>query len=666
METTPSYRWSEDEDEEEDEDDLVCEYDSTWEETGCDSEGKNSRWNTGYRVRRNLQAAKDMQTYRHRYPVKYQPSYFYHRSDLDEEEQMVNLRFYRNEIPSSPDNMKITEFHKHWKGDYDRLEYVHSYIQWLFPLQEAGMNYRAKELTKEEIEEFCKDEEAKKRLVKSYELMLDFYGIRLVDKSTGRVERSEKWEERFDNLNRNTHNNLRITRILKSLGELGFKHYQAPLVKFFLEETLIHNNLKNVKQSVMDYFLFAVRDKDERRKLIEYAFRHYEPKGEFVWCPKKIRLLWEQKDVDEQDQEKGGQSDGSGCDKKNEANLTEDHSETSKAFQCQAPSVDPLQERSSVEQPPPVNKEINQPNLPHSGSLNGDSPLEGHMQGPGVEHSCQTTVSLPLKDLVIQESAQEEGIEAKTESSRVPAEKQSDSDDIKNNSTADDTQAAEQESPPEKQNKKEMMRMAENPNDSDFAEEVPDPARKKDGPSVSSNPVKDDDVTHEIDSENPTAVGGAKESLNSIGEDRESKGTESREPADAAENNLRPIRVNESHQLQAKGVESYKCEGGALESPGPKGGVEDSVSLEGAMDLCKPEDGPIISYLPEGGMSESPRPDVGADEDQRPEGAVEDTASGNDAGNVLSNPDDVKASDDAMKCRDQEMETDEDSEMELQ
>uniref|UniRef100_A0A0E9RYK7 Uncharacterized protein n=1 Tax=Anguilla anguilla TaxID=7936 RepID=A0A0E9RYK7_ANGAN len=33
------------------EDDLVCEYDSTWEETGSDSEGKNSRWNTGYRVR---------------------------------------------------------------------------------------------------------------------------------------------------------------------------------------------------------------------------------------------------------------------------------------------------------------------------------------------------------------------------------------------------------------------------------------------------------------------------------------------------------------------------------------------------------------------------------------------------------------------------------------
>ncbi|KAG5835676.1 hypothetical protein ANANG_G00246540 [Anguilla anguilla] len=274
METTPFNRWSE----YDEEDDLVCEYDSTWEETACDSGGKNSWWNTGYRGRRNLRAAKDMQTYRHSYPEKYQSCSWDHLTDLDEEEQMVNLRFYRNEIPSSPDDMKITEFHKHWKGDYERLEYVHSYIQWLFPLQEAGMNYRAKELTKKEIEKFCKDEEAKKRLVESYELMLDFYGIRLVDKSTGRVERSEKWEERFDNLNRNTHNNLRITRILKSLGELGFKHYQAPLVKFFLEETLIHDNLKNVKQSVMDYFLFAVLDKDERRKLIEYAFRHYEPK----------------------------------------------------------------------------------------------------------------------------------------------------------------------------------------------------------------------------------------------------------------------------------------------------------------------------------------------------------------------------------------------------
>ncbi|KAJ8360832.1 hypothetical protein SKAU_G00173570 [Synaphobranchus kaupii] len=441
----------------EDEDDLVCEYDSTWEETGCDYKEENSQ---RHRWRRNSRAARDMQTYRHGYPVreqeKYQSSIWYAHSDLDRGEQMVNLRFYRNDIPSSPDKVYITEFHKCWKGDYKRLERVHSYIQWLFPLQEPGMNYSAQVLTKNEVKAFCEDQEAKERLVTSYELMLDFYGIELVNKSTGEVARSENWMEQFDNLNRNTHNNLRITRILKSLGDLGFQHYQAPLVKFFLEETLIHGNLAYVKQSVMDYFLFAVLNKKKRRELIEYAFRHYKPRFEFVWCPKKIqrRLLIAEKNQDDLDQEKGGLLGESGCDQENETNVTEESPATSNAFQYQASSVDPL-ESFSVEQPPPVNRVMDQPSSPDSGSLNEESTSEGHIQGPGVEHSP------PLQELVTDETAQEVGTEAKTESSRVPVETQSNSQDIKKNSTTDDTSAAEQEPALEMQNKKEMGGMGQ-------------------------------------------------------------------------------------------------------------------------------------------------------------------------------------------------------------
>uniref|UniRef100_A0AAZ3PQN8 Opioid growth factor receptor (OGFr) conserved domain-containing protein n=1 Tax=Oncorhynchus tshawytscha TaxID=74940 RepID=A0AAZ3PQN8_ONCTS len=127
---------------------------------------------------------------------------------------------------------------------------------------------------------FLQDETAKKRLVKSYKLMLDFYGIQLSNDSTGEVRRANNWRDRFDNLDRNTHNNLRITRIRKCLGTLGFPHYQAPLVHFFLEETLVKGNLYNVKESVLNYFIFA------------YAYKHYEPKHEFVWCPKKIQMIF--------------------------------------------------------------------------------------------------------------------------------------------------------------------------------------------------------------------------------------------------------------------------------------------------------------------------------------------------------------------------------------
>ncbi|XP_029630741.1 opioid growth factor receptor isoform X1 [Salmo trutta] len=204
---------------------------------------------------------------------------------------MPNLQFYLGQRASSPDGIYIEDFHNNWYVDYSKLERVHSYIQWLFPLQERGMNNQAKELTKKEIEAFLEDETAKKRLVKSYKLMLDFYGIQLSNDTTGEVQRANNWRDRFD-IDRNTHNNLRITRILKCLGTLGFPHYQAPLVHFFLEETLVKGNLYNVKESVLNYFIFAVRDKQQRRELVEYAYKHYEPKHEFVWCPKKIQNIF--------------------------------------------------------------------------------------------------------------------------------------------------------------------------------------------------------------------------------------------------------------------------------------------------------------------------------------------------------------------------------------
>ncbi|XP_042606616.1 opioid growth factor receptor [Cyprinus carpio] len=275
-------------------DDLVCEYDSTWDTESDGDELENTARSKKTRPAfwsnsssRNLRAAKDMQNYRHGYP------------NINEEEcpeeRMINLKFYLNEIKSSPDDVSIETFHTEWRTDYKRLERVHSYIQWLFPLREPGVNYMAAELTKKEIQAFRESDEAKSRLLDSYELMLGFYGIQLLNRDTGEVKRAENWRERFANLERNMHNNLRITRILKSLGELGFEHFQAPLVRFFLEETLVRKTLSSVKRSVLDYFLFAVRDKRERRKLVRFAFQHFEPKDKFVWCPRKIQKRFKKK-----------------------------------------------------------------------------------------------------------------------------------------------------------------------------------------------------------------------------------------------------------------------------------------------------------------------------------------------------------------------------------
>uniref|UniRef100_A0A3Q2Z437 Opioid growth factor receptor like 1 n=1 Tax=Hippocampus comes TaxID=109280 RepID=A0A3Q2Z437_HIPCM len=177
----------------------------------------------------------------------------------------------------------IEEILTRWRGDYDKLEHNHTYIQWLFPLREQGLNFYAHELTQDEIKEFQSTREAKRRFLAAYSLMLDFYGIKLLDKS-GNVARSSKWQERFHHLNE-SHNYLRITRILKSLGELGYEAFKAPLVRLFLEESLHRNTLPNMQHSILEYFVYTIRRPAARRHLLRYARQHYKPAHAFLWGP---------------------------------------------------------------------------------------------------------------------------------------------------------------------------------------------------------------------------------------------------------------------------------------------------------------------------------------------------------------------------------------------
>ena len=46
------------------------------------------------------------------------------------------------------------------------------------------------------------DPKASGRVLRSYEMMLDFYGMELSDKTTGEIRRAENWRDRFHHLNR--------------------------------------------------------------------------------------------------------------------------------------------------------------------------------------------------------------------------------------------------------------------------------------------------------------------------------------------------------------------------------------------------------------------------------------------------------------------------------
>ncbi|XP_040035217.2 opioid growth factor receptor-like protein 1 isoform X2 [Gasterosteus aculeatus] len=227
------------------------------------------------KMKRSFYAARDLYKYRHSYPN-------YRKSRQPNEYR--NLRFYLNKIPLVPDGIYVEEILTKWRGDYDKLEHNHTYIQWLFPLREQGLNFYAHELTQEEIKEFQSTREAKRRFLAAYSLMLDFYGIKLLDKS-GNVARAPNWHQRFQHLNESQHNYLRITRILKSLGELGYEAFKAPLVRLFLEESLCHNTLPNMLHSALEYFVYTIRLPATRRRLLRYARQHYRPAHAFLWGP---------------------------------------------------------------------------------------------------------------------------------------------------------------------------------------------------------------------------------------------------------------------------------------------------------------------------------------------------------------------------------------------
>ena len=87
----------------------------------------------------------------------------------------------------------------------------------------------------------------------------------------GELERADNWKNRFHHLNHSMHNYLRITRILKCLGEFGYERLQAPFVRFVLHEAFVKQTLDNTKDSCLNYWLEVIKDDKERKQIKKYA-----------------------------------------------------------------------------------------------------------------------------------------------------------------------------------------------------------------------------------------------------------------------------------------------------------------------------------------------------------------------------------------------------------
>lgn len=113
--------------------------------------------------------------------------------------------------------------------DDEWLEDTHDFIQWLFPLREpSGVNPFAPRVDDEVRDAFAADPALRARLLASLDRMLAFYGL---VRSADGIVKSPDWPERkADWFLRSTHNDLRITRILKSLCLLGLREFAERLL----------------------------------------------------------------------------------------------------------------------------------------------------------------------------------------------------------------------------------------------------------------------------------------------------------------------------------------------------------------------------------------------------------------------------------------------------
>ncbi|EKM79455.1 hypothetical protein AGABI1DRAFT_85306 [Agaricus bisporus var. burnettii JB137-S8] len=180
-----------------------------------------------------------------------------------------NLGFYSNTVRCRPDQKTIDEIHEQWLGDYRKLEYKHGYIQWLFPIREYGMNAESQPLQPHEIKAMKTDPEIIRRIIRSYELILDFYGMRLISQETGLLGRSlppRDFVARYNNLVMSPHNYLRISRILKCLSEMGLERLNAGFLLHVLNEQGEFGELSapRLKDSMDRWWINCLRNSDER------------------------------------------------------------------------------------------------------------------------------------------------------------------------------------------------------------------------------------------------------------------------------------------------------------------------------------------------------------------------------------------------------------------
>jgi len=130
--------------------------------------------------------------------------------------------------------------------DDETLESTHDYVQWWFPLTEqSAFNSHAPVACPAEFEELRNDERVQVGVQLAMLRMLRFYGLCLDE--SGVIRKSDEWNQRSLNwVFSHTHNDLRITRMLKSLCLFGHRAHAEALLAV-LEEVVTKERHPNAQ-----------------------------------------------------------------------------------------------------------------------------------------------------------------------------------------------------------------------------------------------------------------------------------------------------------------------------------------------------------------------------------------------------------------------------------
>jgi len=129
----------------------------------------------------------------------------------------IIVKFYRGELVH-PSGYTILDV---WGFTPAKLEKVHDYIQWIFPLRKPSEHvYDIPVLNPSEIDAFRTDGELRQRVQRSFRMMVEFYGFILQDDV---IVKGERFREKSRWIYPKDHNMARISRILESLVLLDFQ-----------------------------------------------------------------------------------------------------------------------------------------------------------------------------------------------------------------------------------------------------------------------------------------------------------------------------------------------------------------------------------------------------------------------------------------------------------